>query len=150
MHRDTHDIRRTFPSSASAALLLIAAASVVVGCGKQPASVAQAPAAVTPATPATSTPTPATASGGAIKPTAVDCASAASFYEKTVCSNSELAKKDNEVGKAYNDYLDRLKPSDQEYGAIRTEARAFESELQDCQTVECLRKAYADRLESLK
>ena len=49
-----------------------------------------------------------------------DCKKAASWVEKTVCSNPELSKLDDEMAKAYSDALAKLSPEGQE------ETRAYQ------------------------
>src|SRR5208337_5111845 len=97
-----------------------------------------------------------------------DCKKAATWVEKTVCSNPELSKLDDEMAKAYHDALASLSPEGQketkqyqkqwlkEISYVKAKNDKFYSEHKEFSnkssrnTIDDLKKAYEDRIEQLQ
>jgi uncharacterized protein YecT (DUF1311 family) len=77
-----------------------------------------------------------------------DCNKAASWLEKTVCSNPELSKLDEELAKAYHDALASLSPEGQK--ETKQYQRQWLKELSSCQSVGCLKDVYKERIKQLQ
>ena len=76
-----------------------------------------------------------------------DCGKAATPVEKMICSDPQVSELDSLLAKAYKKALSSApKPE-----LLRTEQRTWLSSRRDaCQDVDCLKKAYNDRLAELK
>lgn len=88
-----------------------------------------------------------------------DCHKAATWLEKTVCSNPELSKLDEELAKAYHDALASLSPEGQEETKqyqqqwLKEISPYCEARLKfkfDDSTAECLEDTYKDRITQLQ
>jgi len=77
-----------------------------------------------------------------------DCNKAASWLEKTVCSNPELSKLDEELAKAYHDALASLSREGQK--ETKQYQRQWLKELSSCQSVGCLKDVYKERIKQLQ
>jgi uncharacterized protein len=88
-----------------------------------------------------------------------DCHKATTWLEKTVCSNPELSKLDDELAKAYHDALASLSPEGQE--ETKQYQRQWLKELSpfckaraqfefDDDTAKCLKNYYEERIKALK
>jgi hypothetical protein len=77
-----------------------------------------------------------------------DCNKAASWLEKTVCSDPELSKLDEQLGKAYQDALASLSPEGQE--ETKQYQRQWLKQLPGCQSDGCLEDSYKERIEQLQ
>jgi uncharacterized protein YecT (DUF1311 family) len=84
-----------------------------------------------------------------------DCKKASTWLEKTVCSNPELSKLDEQMAKAYQDALASLSPKGQKE-TREYQKRWLKETLPNCKndkqdiSVECLKYNYKDRIKQLQ
>jgi uncharacterized protein len=84
-----------------------------------------------------------------------DCKKAATWVEKTVCSNPELSKLDEELAKAYHDALASLSPEGQKE-TKQYQKQWLKETLPNCKndeqdiSLECLKYNYKDRIKELQ
>lgn len=79
--------------------------------------------------------------------TSFDCNTAKSYVEKTVCTNEELAKLDNQLGAK----IKRLLETSESTKPIRDQQKTWLKDKRDpCQTMDCLLEVYKSRLDDLE
>lgn len=112
-----------------------------------PGQPAPAPAPKTEPAPSPAPAAPLNATPGASFAPSFNCTRAMLPVEHIICSDPELAGLDMRLNQLYNEV--RQKTSDPE--GLRTEQNAWLTDIRNaCQTAECLKIVYQDRLESLQ
>ncbi len=85
------------------------------------------------------------------KPASFDCRDAFEESEKLICKSFELAKLDQQMYRAWNDYMDSLGP-DQGLAAQSAELaqRRFVIDRNHCYDADCVRGVYGERIRVLR
>ena len=85
------------------------------------------------------------------KPASFDCRDAFESSEKLICKSFELAKLDQQMFRAYNDYMDSL---DRDQGLTAQSAemaqRRFIIDRNKCYDEDCIRSVYGERIRVLR
>ncbi len=76
--------------------------------------------------------------------TSFDCERARNWVERQICTNQELANRDVQVSQIYNSLLDRLTYSSR--NTLRETQRGFLGDRNACQTIDCIKQSYDNRL----
>lgn len=85
------------------------------------------------------------------KPASFDCRDAFEEAEKLICKSLELAKLDQQMYRAWSDYMDSLGP-DQGLAAQSAELaqRRFVIDRNHCHDADCVRDVYGERIRVLR
>lgn len=85
------------------------------------------------------------------KPASFECRDAFEEAEKLICKSFELAKLDQQMVRAFNDYMDGLGP-DQGLTAQSAELaqRRFIIDRGKCYDADCIRSVYGERIRTLR
>jgi hypothetical protein len=85
------------------------------------------------------------------RPASFECRDAFEESEKLICKSFELAKLDQQMFRAFNDYMDSLGP-DQGLAAQSAELaqRRFIIDRNECYDADCIRGVYGERIRVLR